>query len=238
MQVELHKGKQLIAVLNDDTIILGSLPIDPGMHFHVKDDFISNIDLQEVEKFQLSEDQYEQMDNTLRNFLRKNRLGKYNEEEFKVEEEKRLEKFRLEKAKAKLCPIGSRCEVNIYNLWASRTCANVLTLHFYTFALAFHIETNVSHPLHQYKCALKLFLRPNTFALNFKNIHDKWSFLSSFERLAVSNILSRNTSFADTYFFNIFFPILKKIVYARRRNNKVEALTREFNLERATKRPI
>ncbi|TMW50588.1 hypothetical protein DOY81_004323 [Sarcophaga bullata] len=113
MQVELYKGERLITSLGDDSQMLGALPIDPGMRFHVKDNFCWDISDEQVEKFVLPEEEYDQKDNTVRSFLKKNRMGKYNEEEQKREEAKRKEKEELEKQKAELCTVGSRCQVTV-----------------------------------------------------------------------------------------------------------------------------
>lgn len=113
MQVELYKGERLITSLGNDCQMLGALPIDPGMRFHVKDNFCWDISDEQVEKFVLPEEEYDQKDNTVRSFLKKNRMGKYNEEEQKREEAKRKEKEELEKQKAELCTVGSRCQVTV-----------------------------------------------------------------------------------------------------------------------------
>lgn len=113
MQVELYKGERLMASLNDDSQMLGALPIDPGMRFHVKDNFCWDLNDEHVEKFVLPEQEYDQKENTVRSFLKKNRMGKYNEEEQKREEAKRKEKDELEKQKAELCTLGSRCQVTV-----------------------------------------------------------------------------------------------------------------------------
>lgn len=53
---------------------------------------------------------------TVKAFLEKNKLGKYNEEEMKkkIEEKKREEK--AEERLASLCKVGDRCEVSVPNL--------------------------------------------------------------------------------------------------------------------------
>ncbi|KAM7352522.1 tubulin-binding cofactor B [Cochliomyia hominivorax] len=113
MVVELYKGEQLVTSLADDTMMLGALPIEPGMRFHVKDNFCWDLSDEPVEKFVLAESEYDQKENTVRSFLKRNRMGKYNEEEQQREEAKRKEKEELEKQKAELCTIGSRCQVTV-----------------------------------------------------------------------------------------------------------------------------
>lgn len=113
MVVELHKGEQVLTSLADDCMMLGALSIEPGMRFHVKDNFCWDLSDEPVEKFVLAESEYDQKDNTVRSFLKKNRMGKYNEEEYQREEAKRKEKEALEKQKVELCTLGSRCQVTV-----------------------------------------------------------------------------------------------------------------------------
>lgn len=107
MVVELCKGEQQMTSLADDSMMLGALPIEPGMRFHVKDNFSWDLSDEPVEKFVLAESEYDQKDNTVRSFLKRNRMGKYNEEEQQREDAKRKEKEELEKHKADLCTVGS-----------------------------------------------------------------------------------------------------------------------------------
>lgn len=113
MVVELYKGEQLMTSLSDDTMMLGALPIEPGMRFHVKDNFVWDISDEPVEKFVLPEEEYDQKDNTVRSFLKRNRMGKYDEEEQQREDAKRKEKEELMKQKAELCTVGARCQVSV-----------------------------------------------------------------------------------------------------------------------------
>ncbi|XP_065357850.1 tubulin-folding cofactor B [Calliphora vicina] len=113
MEVHLYKGEQQMTSLADDTMMLGALPIEPGMRFHVKDNFCWDLSDEPVEKFVLPESEYDQKDNTVRSFLKRNRMGKYNEEEQQREDAKRKEKEELEKHKVDLCTVGSRCQVTV-----------------------------------------------------------------------------------------------------------------------------
>ncbi|XP_073822250.1 tubulin-binding cofactor B [Musca autumnalis] len=114
MKVELYKGSELVTSLSNDSMMLGALPIGPNMRFHVVDDFILfDMHGEEVKKFELAEEEYDKKDNTVRSFLKKNKMGKFNEEEQKREDAKRLEKEALEKQKAEQCTVGSRCQVTL-----------------------------------------------------------------------------------------------------------------------------
>jgi len=112
MQLQLYNGEQLIANLNNDSVLVGSLPIENGMRIHVIDNFMWIAD-DAVEKFELTEDQYERKGDTVRDFLKKNRLGKYDEEAAHQKEQKRLRDAQLEQEKADLCVVGARCQVTV-----------------------------------------------------------------------------------------------------------------------------
>lgn len=109
MEIELYNGDKLITKINDNDAMIGSYPIETGMRLHVIDNFL--FIGENVEKFELTEDQYKQKQNTVRDFLFKNKLGKYNEEEMKQLEEKRKRIQEEEKELAKLAVIGARCMV-------------------------------------------------------------------------------------------------------------------------------
>lgn len=115
MIIRMHKGdlhsESSMELSQDDSVILGSLPIDNGMRLHVDGELVCDILDGSVEKFDLSEDHYERMDNTLRNFLKKNQLGKYNNEEQEKLEKRRLERKEMELECAETCTPGSRCQV-------------------------------------------------------------------------------------------------------------------------------
>lgn len=111
MQVDVYNGDTLVCRLDDNTRILGSYPIEDGMRLHVVDSFLFSEEY--VQKFELTEEQYNQKQDTLKSFLKKNNLGKYNEEEMKELEEKRKEAAEEERKNAEMCTIGSRCQVQI-----------------------------------------------------------------------------------------------------------------------------
>lgn len=52
---------------------------------------------------------------TVKAFLEKNKLGKYNEEEMKRKAEEKKQEEEAERIAAQLCKIGSRCEVCVPN---------------------------------------------------------------------------------------------------------------------------
>lgn len=109
MQLHLFNGDKFIAPLNNDDTTLGSYPIENNMRIHVVD----NIQLfdKNVEKFELTATQYEQKRNTVRDYLKSNKLGKYNEEEMKAIEEKKKQDELEQQMKADAINIGDRCLV-------------------------------------------------------------------------------------------------------------------------------
>ncbi|XP_055371354.1 tubulin-folding cofactor B [Condylostylus longicornis] len=111
MQLELFKGDKLVCKIDNNEALLGSYPIDDDMRVHVTNDII--FIAEQVEKFELTDQQYEQREDSLKNFLKKNKMGKYNEEEMKKIEEKKKQAAEEEKLKAESCKIGSRCKVQV-----------------------------------------------------------------------------------------------------------------------------
>lgn len=112
MKVEVYKGDTCLSTLDNDDAKLGYYANSDGLRLHVIDSFATfSYDTGTVEKFELSTDQYDQRTDSVRNYLKQNRLGKYNEEELQqMEEKKRLQAEEIQK-RAELCVIGARCEV-------------------------------------------------------------------------------------------------------------------------------
>lgn len=116
MEIFVHDEKRngaLVCALTSESALLGSYPVDSGMRLHVKDTSgkpSAFDDLSKVEKFELSQDQYAKRSDTVKAYLQRNKLGKYNEEEM---ERLRIEKEKEDKEEAdKLATmkIGDRCE--------------------------------------------------------------------------------------------------------------------------------
>jgi tubulin-folding cofactor B len=99
----------------DDNALIGSYPIEAeGMRIHITDPERTKGELEDttnVAKFELSKDEYAKKTGTVQDFLKKNRIGKYNPEEVaKLEADKaKLEKE--EKDAASKITIGNRVEV-------------------------------------------------------------------------------------------------------------------------------
>lgn len=109
MKLELYSGSKLICKIDNDEALLGSFPIENNMRLHVIDNIIS-FDAN-IEKFELTNTQYESRQDSVRSFLKRNKLGKYNEEEMKQIEQKRLEAEKREVERLEKIIIGARCKV-------------------------------------------------------------------------------------------------------------------------------
>lgn len=111
MQLQLFNGDKLITQLDNNEAELGTYPIENEMRIHVVDNFQSFIGDSNVEKFELSEKQYDQRRNTVRDYLKTRNLGKYNEEEMKAIEERKKQDQLEQEQKADSIKIGDRCLV-------------------------------------------------------------------------------------------------------------------------------
>ncbi|KAK7874409.1 hypothetical protein R5R35_001505 [Gryllus longicercus] len=117
MKIEIYnKDDVLVCSLDSDDALLGSYPVNDGMRMHVIDKFVLQSemdDLSKTEKFELSEEDYSKRTDTLKYYLERNRLGKYNEEEVRKREEEKKKEAEAEEAIAKSVKIGDRCEVRV-----------------------------------------------------------------------------------------------------------------------------
>ncbi|GFS12719.1 tubulin-folding cofactor B-like [Elysia marginata] len=108
-------GKKVCALDNDDAL-LGSYPVDDGMTLHAEDPTLKAneySDTSKVEKFELSQDEYNKRTDSVRAFKERNKLGRFNEEEVKRKEAELKAKEEKEEAKAKTISVGDRCEVSV-----------------------------------------------------------------------------------------------------------------------------
>lgn len=112
MQLELYSGNKVISKLDDNNALLGSYNIEDGMRIHVIDNILFD---QNVEKFELTTQQYDSREDSVRSFLKRNNLGKYNEEEMKELEKKREEAAKRDLERAQKITVGSRCKVTTNN---------------------------------------------------------------------------------------------------------------------------
>lgn len=116
--VAYNKEDKVICKLDDDSKMLGSYPLDDGHRLHVEDSTklrgeFENVD--KVEKFELSEQEYQQRDDTVAAYLKRNKLGKYNEEEMAALAKEKEEREAEERSRAESGGMvaGVRCEVTV-----------------------------------------------------------------------------------------------------------------------------
>ena len=97
--------------------MLGSFPIEAqGFRLHVTDPSIIKNELEDttgVQKFELSQEEYSKKTGTVQDFLRKNKLGKYNPEEVAKLEAEKAAQEKADKEAADKINIGDRCEVQV-----------------------------------------------------------------------------------------------------------------------------
>lgn len=108
MKLEVFSGSKLVCKLDNNVAMLGSYSIEDGMRIHVIDNILFD---QNVEKFELTSQQYESREDSVRSFLLRNKLGKYNEEQMKEIEKQREEAAARDLERAQKISIGSRCKV-------------------------------------------------------------------------------------------------------------------------------
>ncbi|XP_050083773.1 tubulin-folding cofactor B [Anopheles aquasalis] len=109
MQLELYCGNRLIGKLDDNERTFGSYAVEDGMRVHVIDNF--QFIQENVPKFELSQEEYDKKSDSVRSFLRKNKLGKYNEEEMVKLEAERKRQEEEDRRKLDEMAIGARCRV-------------------------------------------------------------------------------------------------------------------------------
>ncbi|XP_056138968.1 tubulin-folding cofactor B [Lampris incognitus] len=118
MELELYSiGDQFLQKLDDNEALLGSYPVDDDCRIHVIDSSGAQkgefSDLSKVEKFEISDDAYEKRTDSVRSFLKKQRVGRFNEEETAKKEAELAAREAEDKAAADAMAIGSRCQVQV-----------------------------------------------------------------------------------------------------------------------------
>ncbi|CAH1791766.1 unnamed protein product [Owenia fusiformis] len=120
MKLELYdKNDKLLAHLDNDAAMLGSYPCDDGCRIHIVDNTIKAgefEDVSQVEKFELTEEEYLKRPDSVRAYKERMKLGRFAEispEEKKRQEEEKEQKEKEEKERADSMKIGDRCEVTV-----------------------------------------------------------------------------------------------------------------------------
>ncbi|XP_065661494.1 tubulin-folding cofactor B isoform X2 [Hydra vulgaris] len=118
MELELYNNKTFISSL-DDSKMLGYYSPENNWILHVIDKNPNSKvgefdDLSKVEKYELKEEEYDKREDSVRNFMKKNKMGKFSEAA-KEAEVREAEVEKEEEAKGKTFKINDRCEVSIKN---------------------------------------------------------------------------------------------------------------------------
>ncbi|XP_005399980.1 PREDICTED: tubulin-folding cofactor B [Chinchilla lanigera] len=118
MELELYGAEdKFYGKLEQEDALLGSYPIDDGCRIHVIDHSGARLgeyeDVSQVEKYELSQEAYDQRQDTVRSFLKRSKLGPYSEEERAQQEAEAAQRLMEEKTLASTISVGSRCEVRV-----------------------------------------------------------------------------------------------------------------------------
>ncbi|XP_077398200.1 tubulin-folding cofactor B [Festucalex cinctus] len=118
MDLELFSTSDtLLQKLDDDNALLGSYPVDDDCRIHVIDRSGGQLgeftDVTKVEKFVMSDEAYEKKAETARSFMKKQSLGRYNEEEMARKKAESVAKEQEQKAAAEAISVGDRCQVQV-----------------------------------------------------------------------------------------------------------------------------
>merc|ERR1712156_518960 len=116
MTVEVFDEKDVkVCDLKNDEAVLGSFPIEAqGFRIHVTDSELRKNEPEDtsgVTKFELTEEEYSKKTGTVQDFMKRNKMGKYNPEEVARIEAEKAEAEKTEKEAASKIAIGDRCEV-------------------------------------------------------------------------------------------------------------------------------
>ncbi|XP_051935263.1 tubulin-folding cofactor B [Hippocampus zosterae] len=108
---------ELLQKLDDDNALLGSYPVDDDCRIHVIDRSGGQLgeftDVTKVEKFVLSDDAYQKRSDSARSFMKKQSLGRYNEEEMAKKKAESIAREQEQQAAAEAISVGSRCQVQV-----------------------------------------------------------------------------------------------------------------------------
>ncbi|XP_059186720.1 tubulin-folding cofactor B [Centropristis striata] len=102
--------------MDDNEALLGSYPVDDDCRIHVTDtsgQMNEFADVSKVEKFELADDAYEKRTDSARSFMKKHRVGQYNEEEMAKKKAELAAREEEQKAAADAISVGNRCKVQV-----------------------------------------------------------------------------------------------------------------------------
>lgn len=124
MRLSLYdKQDQFVCSMDSETALLGSFPIDDGMRLHVEDKTHRKGEFEDtsnIQKFELTDEQYLSKQDTLRAYLERTKQGKFDEAEMARLAAEKERKLKQEEERAAGISIGARCEVARPGQLASR----------------------------------------------------------------------------------------------------------------------
>ncbi|TMS07027.1 tubulin-folding cofactor B [Larimichthys crocea] len=118
MDLELYSvSDKFMQKMDDNEALLGSYPVDDNCRIHVIDRSGGQLgeftDVSKVEKFELPDEEYNKRTDTVRSFMKKNRLCHYNEEEVAKKKAEVAAREEEQKAAANAISVGNRCKVQV-----------------------------------------------------------------------------------------------------------------------------
>ncbi|KAI9487806.1 MAG: CAP Gly-rich domain-containing protein [Benjaminiella poitrasii] len=120
-KIDLYQGNALQGTLDDENRMLGSYPVEDYMRLHVTDTNPHRVknqytDVSLVDKFELTEEEYERRSDTVRAFKERNKLGRFSDEA--AAKEDAIERA-YEEAASNI-KVGDRCEIDSDEQTATR----------------------------------------------------------------------------------------------------------------------
>ncbi|XP_022623255.1 tubulin-folding cofactor B [Seriola dumerili] len=118
MDLELYSvSDKFMQKIDDNEALLGSYPVDDDCRIHVIDRSGGQMgeftDVSKVEKFELSDEAYDKKTDSARSFMKKQRVGRFNEEEVAKKKADLAAREEEQKAAADAISVGSRCQVHV-----------------------------------------------------------------------------------------------------------------------------
>ncbi|KAM8768731.1 tubulin-folding cofactor B isoform 1-T2 [Acanthopagrus schlegelii] len=103
--------------MDDNDALLGSYAVDDDSRIHVTDRSGGKLgefdDVSKVEKFEISDEAYKKRTDSARSFMKKHRVGHFNEEEMAKKKAEQAARQEEQKAAADAISVGSRCKVQV-----------------------------------------------------------------------------------------------------------------------------
>lgn len=118
MDLELFSvSDKFLQRMDDNEALLGSYPVDDECRIHVIDKSGGRMDefsdVSKVEKFEMPDEAYDKRTDSARSFMKKQRVGRFNEEEMAKKKAENAAREEEQKAAADAISVGSRCQVQV-----------------------------------------------------------------------------------------------------------------------------